>query len=95
MNIIIIIQIRLGSKRLPNKGILKINNITLIEILINRIKKCKNYYKLVIATSIDPINDIIEKISHDNNIECFRGDEEDVYSRFKAIADKYNIYDII
>ena len=37
----IVIQARNKSSRLPNKSFLKINNKTLIEILVLRIKKIK------------------------------------------------------
>jgi len=41
MNIDIFIPARLESKRLPKKHLEKINEITLIEHLVNRLKKVK------------------------------------------------------
>ena len=37
----IIIQARLGSKRLPNKVLKKINNKSIIEIIFERLSKSK------------------------------------------------------
>ena len=47
----IIIQARLGSKRFPNKIIEKIDEKTILEFLINRLKKIKFTHNIIIATS--------------------------------------------
>ena len=51
MKLIIVIPARMGSKRFKGKVLKKINNITLIEILLKRLKKVKKIQKTVIATS--------------------------------------------
>ena len=50
-SIAIIILARLESKRLKNKAILKINNNTIIEILIKRLKKKFHFSNVILCTS--------------------------------------------
>ena len=65
MKLILIIFIRLNSKRLKNKGILKIGNKSIIEIIIERCLQCINKKYLIVATSKEKINnklvDILKK----------------------------------
>ena len=51
MNVILVTQARVGSTRLPNKVLKKINGKTLLEIHIERIKKSKLIDKVIIATT--------------------------------------------
>tara|TARA_Y100001970_G_C14105373_1_gene787795 strand:- start:314 stop:1087 length:774 start_codon:yes stop_codon:yes gene_type:complete len=88
----LIIQMRLGSSRLPNKGMKKINNKSILDILVNRVKNCNNFYKIIIATSYGEKNKPILNYCISNNIDYIQGDEKNVYSRFKKVCEKYNCY---
>ena len=68
----IIIEVRTGSKRFPFKCLKKINNKTILEILINRIRHLKKI-KIVIATTKLAQDDMIEKIAKKNKISIYRG----------------------
>ena len=46
-----IIQVRLNSKRLPGKALLKINNKTILQNIIDRLKKSKSIKKIIVSTS--------------------------------------------
>ena len=59
----VIIQARLGSARFPNKMIKKIGNKTIIEILIERIKRSKRINKIILATTKNKRDDKLEIIS--------------------------------
>ena len=48
---LIIIQARMGSKRLPGKMMLKLDNYSILEWVIKRIKKVKNKTDILIATT--------------------------------------------
>ena len=50
--VLIIIQARMGSKRLPNKVMRKIDGKPLIEILYNRLKYSKYANEIVIASTL-------------------------------------------
>jgi len=49
--VLVIIQARLGSTRLPNKAFKKIGKRTIIEMITNRISKSKNIDNLIVATT--------------------------------------------
>ena len=89
MKIIAITQARTGSSRFPYKIIKTINNETLLSIHINRIKKAKKINSIVIATTNKKNDDIIKNEADKLNVNCFRGDEDDVLDRFYQAAKIY------
>ena len=97
MSISVIIQSRMGSKRLPGKNLLRItkNNLSLIEIVIKRIKKSKLINNIILATSKKKENDILINIAKKNKILSFRGKESDTLSRYYNAAKKYKTKTIV
>lgn len=87
--ILIIIQARMGSKRLPGKMILKLNNHCILEWVIKRIKQIKNKAHIIIATTKEKKDDKICKIAKKNKIKFFRGPTNDVLKRFYLAAKKF------
>ena len=90
----IIIEARLASTRLPNKVIKKVKGYTLIEFLILRLKSLNNV-KIILATSKNKENIKLCNIAIKNNINYFRGSEENVLLRVLNAAKKNNIENII
>lgn len=89
METLLIIQARMGSSRLPGKVLKKLGNYTTLEYVINRCLKIPTVNKIVVATSNLKQDDLIEHWCDNQKIECFRGDEQNVLSRYISIADKY------
>lgn len=91
--VLLILQSRQSSSRLPNKCILPIKKKPLIEIIINRIKSSK--YDLVVATSTDHSDDLLCNILEKIKIKIFRGSLLDVKKRIlestKNLSDKHII----
>ena len=54
-NIVLSLEARMTSSRLPNKIFKKINNLKVIEILIKRIKKIKSIDNFFVAISFTGI----------------------------------------
>ena len=51
-SIAIIIYVRLNSKRLPEKALLKVNSMPLLSLIVDRIKKNSKFkFPIIIATS--------------------------------------------
>ena len=83
-----IIQARMGSSRLPGKVMRKICDKTLLELMAERISNAKTLERIIVATSTNKKDDVINELCKEKGIECFRGSEEDVLSRYKHAADK-------
>jgi len=86
VNTLAIVQARMNSTRLPGKVLKKINDRTLIEILLQRLSKSKSIDKIILATSKSDSNDILEKKVIKLGYEVFRGSEENVLERFYQAA---------
>ena len=83
--IILVIQARMSSTRLPGKILKSIGGMKVLDYIINRIKNIKDIDEYWIATSNNKNDDIIEKL-YKSKINVYRGDEEDVLSRFYDLA---------
>ncbi len=89
------ITVRTGSTRLPNKWDLKIRGRRTIEHIIDRTKLVRGAERIVLCTSTDPSDDILERIAKENGIDCFRGSLEDKLVRWQGAAKKFNVDYII
>ena len=90
-----IIQARYGSKRFPGKILKEVNNISIIEILINRLKKSKKLDKIIVACTNNPKDKKIIKICKRLNIDYYSGSENNVLDRFYKTANKFKIDNIV
>jgi len=88
--IIGIVSARVRSARLANKVLKPIGNKTILEILINRLKKSKLLDSIVIATTIKDRDTVITELANNLRIKWYRGDEEDVLSRYIGAAKKFS-----
>jgi spore coat polysaccharide biosynthesis protein SpsF len=94
MEFCIILQARLGSKRLPKKILKKIyNKESSLSYIIKRTKKFN--FNLVVATTKSKKDDKIISVCKENNINFFRGSENNVFERYKKAAKLYKIKNII
>ena len=90
-----IIVVRLNSTRFPNKAIKKINGVNSISLLIRRLKKIKELDEIILATSINKTDDILEKIAKFEKIKFFRGSLYDVANRYYMAAKKFKLDQIV
>jgi len=97
VNVGAIIQARSNSARLKNKVLLPLpfnGAKTILNHIIDRISLCNEIKKIIIATTSNIEDDIIEKKSIADNVDFFRGSENNVLERFYFAAKKFNL-DII
>jgi len=94
-NIVAVIQARMGSSRLPNKVMKEVDGKPLIGYLIERLSLAKHIDKIVLATSTNQENDGLVEYVESLEVDVFRGDENDVLSRFQQVAKGYNATDIV
>jgi len=91
----IVIQARMGSSRLPGKVLKKINDMTILEYQLDRIKGSKRHQKIIVATSSNKIDDPIELLCKKKKISYFRGSEEDVLARYYECAKFFELDTIV
>jgi spore coat polysaccharide biosynthesis protein SpsF len=86
---LVIIQAHMGSTRLPGKVMKKFCNKEVLLHVYDRCCRGAKVDKVVIATSLNKENDVIEELCHKNGLDCFRGSENDVLDRYYECAKKY------
>lgn len=79
---VLITQARTGSTRLPGKVLKEINGKSLLQIHLERLKKCKQVSKIIVATTVEEEDAIIYNKSLEWGFEASRGSESDVLDRF-------------
>jgi spore coat polysaccharide biosynthesis protein SpsF len=85
-----IIQARMGSTRLPGKVLINILGNPMLYYVINRLKHCKYLDDVIVATSDELSDDAIVQYCIENNVNYFRGSENDVLSRFVLAASNFD-----
>jgi len=86
MKVVAIVQARMGSTRLPDKVMKPILGIPLIEILLKRLSKSSAIDEIMVATSTDAKNDVLDAHVKALGFKVFRGSEDDVLKRFVDAA---------
>ncbi len=87
--LVLVIQARTGSTRLPNKVTSHLNGLPLIEIILKRLKKVKKIKKIILATTKKKEDNILVRIAKKNKVEVFRGAENDLVDRYyQAVKDR-------
>lgn len=82
-----IVQARMLSTRLPGKVLKKVSHLTLLEILVRRLKKSKRLTEIIVATTDHPSDDVIEDECRRLGVSVFRGPQEDVLGRYFGAAE--------
>jgi spore coat polysaccharide biosynthesis protein SpsF len=85
---VLITQARTGSTRLPRKVLMEVNNTPLLKIHLDRLSLSKNIDKIIVATTMNEEDDIIEKIGKEWGYYVYRGSENDVLDRFYQAVQK-------
>lgn len=86
MDYLAIIQARMGSTRLPNKVLLDLHGKTVLEHVINRVKKSKYIDKVIVATTIEEKDLAIVKLCSELNTQVYCGSVDDVLDRYYQAA---------
>ncbi len=94
----LIIQARMQSERLPGKVMLPMpigSESTMLECIISQLKKSTHEATIVVATAQGLVNDPIAEWCDSNGVNCFRGDEKNVLSRFIEITQEYEFDTVV
>jgi len=86
--ILALIQARLGSSRLPGKSILPLplaavgDEQTILGHVVSRARRATSVQHVMVATTTQPLDDPLAALAARLGVGVFRGDEQDVLSRF-------------
>lgn len=90
MNVIVIIQARMGSSRLPGKILKPLGNADVLTYDIERCRKIEGVDEVIVATSTLPQDDAIADWCEKHKVNYYRGSEDDVLDRYVQCAKQYN-----
>lgn len=85
-----IIEARMSSTRLPGKMLMSFGKLCALEVLIGRLRQVGLIEEIIVATSTNPMDDLLENIAIRSGVKCFRGSEEDV---FRRVTDAIRVFD--
>jgi spore coat polysaccharide biosynthesis protein SpsF len=80
--VLAILQARMSSTRLPGKVMRPILGQPMIGRQVERLRRAQRLSGIVVATSTDPGDDVIEAWSRTAGVGCWRGPLDDVLARF-------------
>lgn len=84
-NIVILIQARTNSSRFPKKILMPLAGKSLLERMVERVLCAKEIGNVVVVTTTDIADNIIENICIENKFKVYRGHSSDLLDRhFKA-----------
>ncbi len=89
-NTVIVVQARMSSSRLPGKVLLPVLGKSLLYRMIERLQMIRYEALIVIATSGEQSDDIIEQEAALIGVPCFRGNLNNLLDRHYQAAKKYN-----
>jgi len=90
-----IITARMGSSRLPGKIMLTLAGAPLLQRMVERVKRSTLLDDVIVATSSELSDDIVEDMCHSIGCSCFRGSEDDVLDRVLSAAIHFNVEDVV
>ncbi len=88
--IVIVVQARMSSSRLPGKVMLPVLGKSLLNRMTERLQMIRHNAQLIIATSTETTDDIIEKEAFNINIPCYRGSLNNLLDRHYQAAKELN-----
>jgi spore coat polysaccharide biosynthesis protein SpsF len=86
MKILLIVQVRMTSTRLPGKVLLPLAGEPMLTRLIERLRRVQRADGIVIATTTNATDDPIAALCDTLGVPCHRGSEHDVLSRYADAA---------
>jgi len=88
MKVVAIIQARMGSTRLPGKVLMPLAGMASLDLMLARLSRCNTIAEFVVATSVEPSDDLLVSHLTARGVNVFRGPEKDVLSRFAGAAEE-------
>ena len=87
MKVVATIEARMTSSRLPGKVLLPAAGKPLLQHQIERLSQARSIDEIVVATTTNNSDDVIEDLALSSGVKCFRGSELDVMHRVASAGD--------
>jgi len=84
--VVVIIQARMGSTRLPGKVVSQISGKPMLWHIIDRVEKCSNVNSIVVATTTRKEDRVLRELAEKSGAKAYCGSEDDVLDRFYQTA---------
>src|SRR5215467_5049789 len=86
MNTVVVVQARTGSSRLPGKVLLSLAGRPLLHQMLERVLAATTPSAVVVATTRERADDVVEAIARVAGVPCFRGHATDLLDRHYQAA---------
>jgi spore coat polysaccharide biosynthesis protein SpsF len=84
--IVATIEARMSSSRLPGKVLFPALGQPMLAHLVHRLRSVPSLSEVVLATTVNPADDVLVQFAQERGLACFRGSEADVMGRVAAAA---------
>ena len=89
MRVVVVIQARMGSTRLPGKVLTDLGGLPVLAWVVRACRAASLVDEVVVATSTDPGDDAVAAAAAELGVEVVRGSEDDVLARFVLALDEH------
>jgi spore coat polysaccharide biosynthesis protein SpsF len=86
MRIVVVVQARMSSTRLPGKVLMPLAERPLLYRLLERVLAARAPSAVVVATTVENRDDVIVHVAEDAGVECVRGHPTDLLDRHYSAA---------
>ena len=90
MRIVATIEARMTSSRLPGKVLMPAGGVPMLKHLVTRLEAVASIEAIVLATTINKTDDPLVEFAKQENINYYRGSEDDVMLRVIEAAESVN-----
>ena len=84
--VVLIIQARMGSSRLPGKSMMDLAGAPLVGRILERVKRCTRLDDIVLAVPDDEINKALVALGESYGVKVFAGSEDNLVERYYQAA---------
>lgn len=85
--IVLIIQARMGSTRLPGKSLMDLAGAPLVGRILERVKRCQLVDEIVLAIPDTPDDRVLGRLGDSYGVTVFAGSETDLVERYYRAAE--------
>lgn len=84
--VVLIIQARMGSTRLPGKSMMDLAGAPLVGRILERVKRCKKLDDIILAIPDTEADAALKKLAESYDIKVYAGSEHDLVERYYQAA---------